>query len=58
MTDMYSMVYTAWCTVHFFSPCSPERRWSVGSGEGRSSLERQEGVPAYVVRGKEEEGGG
>ena len=27
-------------------------------GEGRSSLGRQEGVPADVVRGKEEEGGG
>ena len=40
------------------SACSPGRRWSVGGGEGRSSLGRQEGVPADVVRGKEEEGGG
>ena len=27
----------------------------MGGGEGRSSLGRQEGVPADVVRGKEEE---
>ena len=31
-------------------PCSSGRRWAVGDGEGRSSLGRQEGVPADVVR--------
>lgn len=45
-----------WCTVDTLSPCSPER-WSVGGGEGRSSLGRQERVPADDIRGKEEEGG-
>ena len=64
LSEYYCSIYTTTlynsdrhCTLEYTDldrysvfPCSSGRRWAVGDGEDRSSLGRQEGVPADVVR--------